>query len=160
MKQGGWTSHENASPTKRFSCDADIPGRRPGNVPALFVTLGRVIATATEIEIVVIITVIIIVVLIVLVKTIVLNLILVKRMKVIIVLLAALVIVRARTTIICTELNIDTNHNNNNSCCSATTSATIDTNISNYGNNNGSHNRISTHTRIYKKESVLVVITA
>ena len=61
-----------------------------------------------------------IVVLTVLVKAIVLNLILVNRMKVVIVLLAALVLVLVRTTIICNELNIDTNHNNNNSCYSTT----------------------------------------
>ena len=32
--------------------------------------------------------------------------------------------------------------------------ATIHTNISNYGNNNGSHNRISTHTKIFIKTNV------
>ena len=68
-----------------------------------------------------------------------------------IVLLAALVLVLVRTTIICHELNIDTNHNNKNSYCSTTTIATINTNTSNYGNSTGSHNRISTHTKIYKK---------
>ena len=51
-----------------------------------------------------------IVVLIVLAKAIVLNRILVNKMTVVIVLLAALVLVLVRTTIICTELNIDTNH--------------------------------------------------
>ena len=101
-----------------------------------------------------------IVVLIVLVKSIVLALILVKRMKVVIVLLAALVPVRVRSTILCSELNIDTNHSNNNSCCSTTTTATINTHIRNYGNSNGSHNRISTHTKIYKKQLVIVVIKA
>ena len=100
-----------------------------------------------------------IVVLIVLAKAIVLNLILVKRIKVVIVLLAALVLVLVRTTIICTELNIDASHNNNNSCCSTTAIATINTNICNYGNNNGNHGRISTHTKIYKK-IVVIVITA
>ena len=58
-----------------------------------------------------------IVVLIVLVKAIVLNLILVKIMKVVIVLLAALVLELVRTTIICTELDFDTNHNNNSNIC-------------------------------------------
>ena len=62
---------------------------------------------------VVIMTVIMIVLLMILVKAIVLNLILVKRMKVVIVLLAALGLVLVRTTLIRTELNIDTNHNNN-----------------------------------------------
>ena len=80
-------------------------------------------------------------------------------MKVVIVLLEALVLVLVRTKIICTELTIDTNHNNSNSCCSTTAIATINTNISNYGNN-GSHNRISTYTKISKKKLVLVVITA
>ena len=93
-----------------------------------------------------------IVVLIVLVKAIELNLILAKRMKVVIVLLGALVLVLVRTTIICTELNIDINHDNNNSCCSTTMIATINTNISKYGKSNGSHNRSSTHTKIYKKK--------
>ena len=77
-----------------------------------------------------------------------------------VVLLAALVLVLVRTTIICNELNIDTNHNNDNSCCSAATIATINTNIHNYGNNNGSHNRISAHTKIDFNKNVLVVITA
>ena len=121
--------------------------------------LGRAIVTATEIGIVVIITVIMIVVLIVLVKAIVLNLITVKRMKAVLKMLAALLLARVRTTIICNELNIDTNHNNDNSCCSAATIATINTNIHNYGNNNGSHNRISTHTKIHFN-NMLVVITA
>ena len=103
-----------------------------------------------------------IVVLVVLVKAIVLEAIVLYRVRVknVIVLLAALVLVPVRTTIICTELNIDTNHNNNNRCCSTATIATINTNISNYGNNNGSKNRISTHTKIYLKRLVLVEITA
>ena len=113
------------------------------------IRLGRDIVTATEVERVVT-AMIMIVVLIVLVKAIVLNLILVKRMKVVIVLLAALALVLVRTTIICNELNIDTNHSNHNTCCGTTTTATISTNISNHGNNNGSHNRINTHTKIYK----------
>ena len=36
----------------------------------------------------------------------------------------------------------------------------MNTNISNYGNNNGSHNQINAHTKIYFQKKGLIVIAA
>ena len=101
-----------------------------------------------------------IVVLIVLVNAIVFNVILVTKTKVVIVLLATLVLVLVRTTIVCIELNIDTYHNNKHSYCSTTTIATINTNISNHGNNNGSLVGLVLILRCILKKLVIVVVLA